>query len=291
MKIIKATDPVQINGVKVLLYGEAGKGKTSLAFTTRNPILIDFDKGLGRALNHVRSDAFEPRNWEDFTDAINSAEIDSYDTIIIDTAGGMYQYAMDSLKKTTLSIKDYGVINSKIYPALAKLQLKGKNIVFIAHPKQETEGEKRFIPNIGGAVTGKILASCDLVGYVGYDGDAGKLYVNFGNSAFHLGKDCGQIGKVYLPDYVSEPLFLQTIIDKTKAQMQGTGAVYGLLSAFQELCENATTAGELNEAVTIFQSYGLQSEAQKNPFREFISKAAIRLNLTFDKEKKAYVTN
>lgn len=52
--------------VIILLYGVPGSGKTSLANTSNNPLLIDCDRGADRAVN--RQDTLSSSIWEDIRD-------------------------------------------------------------------------------------------------------------------------------------------------------------------------------------------------------------------------------
>ena len=49
LKIVKASEPIKIKTINVLIYGQAGIGKTSTGFTSKNPLCLDFDKGSHRS--------------------------------------------------------------------------------------------------------------------------------------------------------------------------------------------------------------------------------------------------
>lgn len=51
LNIVTATQPLTIDHLITFIYGDPGVWKTSLAFTAKNPILFDFDKGAYRAAN------------------------------------------------------------------------------------------------------------------------------------------------------------------------------------------------------------------------------------------------
>jgi hypothetical protein len=58
VRIIRSTDPVKIETVVVLVYGDPGAGKTSLAFTAADPLMLDFDRGAHRS--GFRGDSVPP---------------------------------------------------------------------------------------------------------------------------------------------------------------------------------------------------------------------------------------
>src|SRR5690625_3193934 len=86
-KIISETDPIETSSLIAVIYGEPGIGKTSVSFTTGNPILIDFDGGIQRAAN--RKTAVRVDNWEGVNSLIASKDFEKLNpqTIIVDTAG------------------------------------------------------------------------------------------------------------------------------------------------------------------------------------------------------------
>lgn len=51
LKITRASDPITVNRINMVIYGPPGIGKTSLAFTADSPLLLDFDAGSYRAAN------------------------------------------------------------------------------------------------------------------------------------------------------------------------------------------------------------------------------------------------
>lgn len=80
---------IQQNGVKCVVYGGAGIGKTRLALTCPRPVYISAEKGMlsltGSGMpvwGEVKTlpELVNAHNW-----ALNSAEARSYDTIILDS--------------------------------------------------------------------------------------------------------------------------------------------------------------------------------------------------------------
>ncbi len=95
LKIVKASEPLRIRTVSALIYGEPGIGKTTLALTSPNPLLIDCDGGVKRVAPILRGDFVPVENWNDIL-AVTKVEV-PYDTVIIDTAGKALEYLMDAL--------------------------------------------------------------------------------------------------------------------------------------------------------------------------------------------------
>src|SRR5690606_38238567 len=54
LKITKASDPLTVEQLIVCIYGPPGLGKTTLGFSARKPLLLDFDRGAHRAAENPR---------------------------------------------------------------------------------------------------------------------------------------------------------------------------------------------------------------------------------------------
>lgn len=84
LKITKASDPLAVNRLSIVLYAAPGLGKTSVAFTADAPLLLDFDNGSHRAVN--RKDSVRVSDWSDVA-GITADDLAPFKTVIMDTAG------------------------------------------------------------------------------------------------------------------------------------------------------------------------------------------------------------
>jgi hypothetical protein len=175
MKIKKASEPLNIRTVSVLLYGEPGIGKTTLALTAPNPLLIDCESGIRRVDPRMRGDFVMVESWSDILDT--TKEDLPYETIIIDTAGKALEYLAIALilknekleNRLTggLTLQGYGALLSRFTGFVSDLQRRGKNVIFVSHMKELIEDERRmFRPDIIGRNLGSIIKVMDLVGYM-----------------------------------------------------------------------------------------------------------------------------
>ena len=110
MPIVKKNDVLPERPVIIVLYGVPGSGKTSVATTADNPLLIDCDRGADRAVQ--RCDAIMAKCWKDIDSERESMK--DYKTIVVDTAKSMIddylsQYAIDNnYKLKTNTLKRFG---------------------------------------------------------------------------------------------------------------------------------------------------------------------------------------
>lgn len=67
MPIIKKDDVTPERPVIIVLYGQPGSGKTSVATTAEVPLLVDTDRGYDRSVQRV--DTLVANRWEDILGA------------------------------------------------------------------------------------------------------------------------------------------------------------------------------------------------------------------------------
>src|SRR4051812_16742096 len=64
MKLIRATDPIAVKSICVLVYGQPGSRKTSLAQTADLPFTMAFDPGIYRAFGRRDCSQFDQYSWD-----------------------------------------------------------------------------------------------------------------------------------------------------------------------------------------------------------------------------------
>jgi len=228
MKIVKAEEKMSSGPLKMMIFGPPGVGKTSTANTASRPITFDFDRGAHRSA--FRKDTVVIDNMQEVM-AVKKEDLDGYDTIIIDTAGSLIDYMINDILpmnegKAKLkrpsgnpTLLGYGRLKSEFEFFFNRLITFGKDIIMIAHDKEERDGEARIVrPDIVGGARAKILKTCDAIGYMNFDG--GKKYLNFSPSETTIGKDCAQIGMLEVPNFVTNADWFATVIDRIKQSLE-----------------------------------------------------------------------
>jgi len=169
---IKSTKNVKVNGIKMVVYGSAGSGKTRLMATAPNPIIISAEMGL-LSLADYDLPYIEVKTLEDVSAAYTYLKNnEDYDSICIDSLSEIAEVLLEKLK---VGAKDkrqaYGVIAEKLGAMIRKFRdIKGKNVVFTA--KQRTrEDENTGLISIMPSLPGKVLPEAlpyftDLVLYI-----------------------------------------------------------------------------------------------------------------------------
>ena len=111
---IQSTTDIQVQGIKIVVYGESGVGKTVLCSTAPSPLIISAEKGLlslsGKDIPYI-----EIRNINDVGDAYNfitkSAEAKAFGTICIDSISELTETCLVDIKRQLISESDSGKID------------------------------------------------------------------------------------------------------------------------------------------------------------------------------------
>lgn len=227
IKIIKSSDPILTDNLIIVLYGSPGVGKTSLGFSTNNPLLLDFDLGAQRSLQSIRKDCVQIKQWSDISD-LTKEDLKPFDTIVVDTAGRLLEIMETEIKNTNpkminrlnggLSLQGFGQLNTMFKNFMIKLKSYGKDIILIMHDKEDKNGDAIFIrPDAIGSSKTEINKIADLMGYVSMNGKERNL--DFNPTESHLGKNCAEIPEQKIPNLANQKSFLADLIEFTKAKM------------------------------------------------------------------------
>jgi len=178
MSLFKNPNELTINStIKMLVYGQPGIGKTTIALSSPQPVLFDFDGGVSRINKAHQCPTLQVENWEQVLEALTELENGiECKTIVIDTAGKMLDYMSDYIMRNdpkmkmrdgSLALKGYGQRKVMFINLLKRVGLMGKHIVFVAHEKEDKDGETRIVrPDMSGSSLGDLLKELDLVGYM-----------------------------------------------------------------------------------------------------------------------------
>ncbi len=199
--------------MKALIYGQPGIGKSTLALSMPEPLMIDCDRGIHRVDVTDLSDTVEVDSWTDVDEVLNDKEeLKKFSTLIFDTAGSLIDFMSAHIIKTQpkmamsggqLSLQGYGVRKVMFQSLLSRIHTLGLHVVFVSHEREERDGDLRFVrPEVGGSSGADLIKGLDIVGYMESIGN--KRVVRFNPQEKFYAKN-----SLSLPDPMSVP-------DKTK---------------------------------------------------------------------------
>lgn len=222
LRITRAADPIKVDRLNMVIYAQPGIGKSSLAFTADDPLLLDFDRGAYRAAN--RRDVVQVEAWSDIA-SITGDDLAPFKTVIVDTAGrALDALAADIIRNNpkhgrggALTLQGYGELKAKFIAFLKLLNGFGKDVVMIAHMDEQRSGDEIVERlDVQGGSKGEIYKSADAMGRIVIREGQRKLLFSPTDAAF--GKNPGQLPPLDIPHMGSAEFdgFLGRVIQQTK---------------------------------------------------------------------------
>ena len=147
---ILSTKDVHTNGIKLVVYGASGSGKTRLGATAPNPIYISAEKGL-LSLAHMDIPYVEISNLQDVQQAYKYCASSDHQTIVLDSLSEITTTVLDEWRNKLIMDSNtgkidvrqaYGKVAESMGAEIRKFRdLDGKNVVFIAKEKKITDDQ------------------------------------------------------------------------------------------------------------------------------------------------------
>lgn len=290
--------------IKALIYGDPGTGKSTLALSAPTPLLLDFDGGVQRVNGAFQCPTLQVENWDQVNDALKEIESGSVPckTIVIDTAGKMLDYMGAAIIRDnskygkadgSLTLQGYGVRKAMFINFLKRVSIMGKHVVFVAHMREEKDGETRLIrPEIGGSSAGDLIKELDLVGYMSKVGAERVVYWS-GDERFYAKNTCNlpsahkvmtiidENGKV-----IGENNFLTLVFAQYERDLQDTANIRQkydkLLESFGKGIASVKDADTANEVLGKIEGYESHVWDSKVRTEKMLAAKAVELKLKFD---------
>ena len=289
LRIRKADEPITVEQINICIYAQPGVGKTSLAFTADEPILIDFDKGAHRAGN--RKDTVHIDSWAD-VENIGQEDVAPYKTVILDTAGrALDNLAVDIIKKNpkmgnggALSLKGFGDLKTRFSSFLRLMNSFHKDVVLVCHMDEQRNGDD-VIERLDaqGSSKGEIYKSVDAMGRIFVRN--GKRYLDFSPREGSFGKNPGQLPELEIPHPTSSPLFLAETIASIKAKLNTMSAeqtaIHAKVDEWLEAIRDMNSAADFNLMLEQIKDAPATAKLMFN-------KAAVAKGYSYNKSTKLY---
>lgn len=291
LKITKASDPIQVERINMVIYGPPGLGKSSLAFTAEAPIVLDFDNGAHRAAH--RKDVVRVSEWSDVAD-ITADDLAPYKTVVVDTAGRALDALTVDIIRTNpkhgrggaLTLQGFGELKARFIAFLKLLNSFGKDVVLVAHMDEQRSGDdviERL--DVQGGSKNEIYKAADAMGRLSMV--HGRLLLRFSPSDAAFGKNPAQLEPLTVPHCDSPDFdgFLASVIQRTKDKLnaltEDQRAAAGEQQWFRDTLPKVTDVDAINELIPRATEAGQACKA-------LLAKRAKELGLIFDRDSATF---
>jgi hypothetical protein len=292
-KIVKSDEPLVVETVNILIYGEPGAGKTSIVNTAESPLTLDFDKGVHRS--DFRKDVLVIESWKQIND--NMAELiktfGNYNTVILDTIDTLLDYMgawiIDQEPKLARNkLQFYGKLKDEFSLFVGKLKTLGKDVVMIAHVREKEEGDLRIKrPAITGGSYDRVLQTADFVGYLFIKDN--KRTIDFNPTDYWIGKNSAKFSSMLIPDFNSVPDFFSGLIKDMKTAINGqTQAQVETVKLIKSMTDKIQSLSELTELNSFLNELPGMKNGVKKQIWDKVQIRAKELNFEFNKDEKKF---
>ena len=159
---IKSTKSIGTNGVKMLVYGQAGSGKTTLIKTLPKPIIISAEGGM-LSLSGYDLPVIEVSTFDDLKQAYEFLAGDAgkkFDSIAIDSISEIGEVVLNAAKKSAKDPRQaYGELAEKMGDLIRAFRDLPKNVYMSAKMEkaQDEMGRILYSPSMPGNKVGQSL--------------------------------------------------------------------------------------------------------------------------------------
>jgi phage nucleotide-binding protein len=160
---LKSTSGLSANGVKMLVYGQAGAGKTSLIKTLPNVVVLSAEGGL-LSIQDADLPYLEITSMADLMEAyewVNSAAAKDFKSVALDSISEIAEVCLNTEKKIAKDPRQaYGAMQEQMADVIRAFRdLPGRHVLMTAKLEKATDemGRILYAPSMPGNKTGQSL--------------------------------------------------------------------------------------------------------------------------------------
>lgn len=306
MSLIKKSNELVIpTTVKMMIYGQAGMGKSTVALSAPKPLLLDFDNGVKRInMAHLDGvDTVQVTSWTDVQQVLQE-DLSSYRSIIVDTIGKMMDFIITyKCGNRQPSIRDWSGINAEFSWLTRTLSSLNKHIIFVAHRDTRKEGDDTvFIPALREKSYNSIVTELDLLGYLEMKSERGvqRRTITFDPTSRNDGKNtCNLPSVMEVPTIIDrngnptakndfiETHIINAYIGMLQAKKEAREKYDKVVEEIKENIEYITDAQSANDFADRIKDFDHVGSSM-NMARSLFAAKVKSLGLVYDKETKSY---
>lgn len=291
----------------MILSGLPGTGKTTLALSAPDVLLIDADEGLARVNPAHRKDASVCKTFDEVRADIQAAK-GQYKTVVVDTGGALVdmlkQHVIDHPAdykggaKTSggISLQGFGFVKQLFLDFSAELR-RNFNVVFIFHENMTKTDDGVFYELVcEGSARTLVYQPADLAAHLFIQN--GQRYLGFTPTEQYSAKSAyGIKGLVPVPELKDGDKndFLTRLFAKVRENLEAETAALNkeqqeyekVMDAARSYCEYVTEPGKVGEAMELIKKLPHVLTSEKE-CKAMIKKRCEELGIVYDKAQKVY---
>ena len=157
----------------MIISGLPGTGKTTLALSAPDVVLVDVDEGIVRVSPEHRKDTIMAKTYEELLNDLRS--LSGYKSLVIDTGGALIDMLKDwavrnepsaSKRSGGFSQQGYGFVKAEFLRLSAELRRRF-NVIYLFHVNKDKNGDDVFYDLVcEGSAKTLVYQPADLCGYL-----------------------------------------------------------------------------------------------------------------------------
>lgn len=293
LRIVTATEAIEVKTVNLCFYSGPGLGKTSLAQTSTKPLTLDADHGIYRA--GIRRDCVVVNTWADVA-SLSAEDLTPYSTIVVDTVGRMLDVMTTDIIRLNpkmgvngaLTLQGFGQLKGRFHTWMTLLNSFGKDVVLLAHMEEQKAGDNMLERlDVQGGSKGEIFKVSDGMARIVLDAH-GKRMLDFSPRPYSYGKNPCQFDLIPFPDPKTNDHTLADIIEGIKYKLNQLA--HQQKDFVQEQNQQASWQEALKtvSSLEVFNSYLPALRKAPDAVRALAARKARALGFTYNKNTQVY---